>query len=187
LVRSPSVVTVPSTDRAFRVHVDAALARVPGLTAEALAHELRKAYPDASLHVSAAWASLGEGLRWYVYRDGTVARTATDAEWWRAPELPRTIADANGRYVDANDAACELFGVPRSMVVGARIGSFTRHEDDEALAQRLSEELARSGDLLSTAVVVTPRGVEIPIEFRTMRAENGDSFTTVMRPVSLPR
>jgi PAS domain S-box-containing protein len=164
--------------------VDAALARDSDLTAEGLAREIRQAYPNASVHVGNAWADLRQASRWYVYRDPSVARQASNGDWWHDPDLPRTVAEANGRYVDANEAASQLFGVPRATIVGASIGSFTRHEDDQALGQRLFEELTRCGELCSTAVVVTPSGAEVPIEFRTTRSDNDDSFTTIMRPVA---
>src|SRR5690349_12134132 len=31
------------------------------------------------------------------------------------------LADDDGRYVDANPAACELFGVPREQLIGSKI------------------------------------------------------------------
>ena len=35
------------------------------------------------------------------------------------------LADDGGVYVDANPAACELFGLPRERLIGRRVGDFT--------------------------------------------------------------
>lgn len=180
-----TIITVPSTDRAFRVHVDVAAAETRGLTPELLTSEVRRGYPDASVHVSSDLASLGEAPRWYVYRDRTLAREPRDAEWWRDESLPRTVIDARGIYLDANEAAAQLFGVLREKIVGAPSGSFTRHGDSEELARRLIGVLTEVGRLSSTAVVVRPDGEEIPIEFHTSRAGHSDGFITVMRPLAM--
>jgi PAS domain S-box-containing protein len=178
-----SVATIPSSDRAFRVHVDAALARIRNITPELLCAELRLAYPDATVHVSDALADIGApDPRWYVYRDRDLAREPAAPEWWWDEQLPRTVLDRDGRYVDANHAAAELFGVDRASIIGAPSGTFTRHEADEDLGRRLFDELARTGELSSTAVVVKPDGTEVPIEFHMSGVPRTDSFTTVMRP-----
>jgi PAS domain S-box-containing protein len=175
-----TISTVPSTDRAFRVHVDAAVARIPNITADRLAAEIRLAYPEARVHEASPLGTIGDlRPRWYVYRDRQARRTA-ESDWWRDETLPRTVLDASGRYVDANEAASDLFGVPREGIIGAKSGSFTRHEADEALARRLFDELARTGELSSTAVVIRPDGSQIPIDFHTSRITQGS--ITVMRP-----
>lgn len=38
------------------------------------------------------------------------------------------IADDEGRYIDANPAACELFGLPRELLIGCNVGDFATDE-----------------------------------------------------------
>src|SRR5581483_7912203 len=40
------------------------------------------------------------------------------------------LADDEGRYVDANPAACELFGLPRERLLGRAIADFAAAEYD---------------------------------------------------------
>jgi len=48
------------------------------------------------------------------------------------------VADDEGRYVDANLAACELFGVPRQDLLGKRVTDFVHPEDLETTRQQWS-------------------------------------------------
>jgi PAS domain S-box-containing protein len=180
------VTSIPLADRAFRVHVDAALGGIGDATPERLQAELRKAYPNATVQLGDPLGSLGMTRRWYVYRDGVTRRNVAGDDWWKDESLPTTIVGEDGRYVDANSAAEELFGVPRGSIVGTLSGSFTRHEDDPGLGAKLLDTLRRSGELASTAVVVRPDGGEIPIEFHMRALTRDDTFMTVMRRVDRP-
>jgi len=177
------VTSVPFADEAFRIHVDAAVGRLSSATPEALQAELRKAYPDATVQLGDPLGALGRERRWYAYRDGRAARTIAADDWWKDERLPTTIVGEDGRYVDANPAAEELFGVSRAAILGALSGSFTRHEDDPGLGTRLFETLRRTGELASTAVVVRPDGREIAIEFHMRALTRRNMFMTVMRPL----
>ena len=48
------------------------------------------------------------------------------------------VADDDGRYVDANVAACSLFGVPRERLLGARIADFADGRDGAQIQARYS-------------------------------------------------
>lgn len=181
---SVNVVTIPSADRAFRAHVDAAIEDLGLKDLSALEARLREAYPTAALHVSSVLGSrVADDARLYVYRDRDAARQPQPGEWWRDEDLPRTVVNDEGRYLDANDAAARLFGVDRSTIVGSAAGRFTRHEGGEDVARRLFETVARYGEIASTAVVVRPNGEQVPIEFHMGRLASGTLYLTVMRPV----
>ena len=183
---SVNVVTIPSADRAFRAHVDAAIEDLGLRDVPALEARLREAYPTAALHVSSDLGSLGgDDARLYAYRDRDAARQPLPGDWWRDETLPRTVVNDEGRYLDANDAAARLFGVDRSTIVGATAGRFTRHAGSENVARRLFETVTRYGEMASTAVVVRPNGELVPIEFHMRRVAAGTEYLTVMRPVGL--
>lgn len=181
---SVNVVTIPSADRAFRAHVDAAIEDLGLKDLPALEVRLREAYPSAVVHASSTLGSLvADDARLYVYRDRNAARQPLPGDWWRDETLPRTVVNDEGRYLDANDAAAKLFGVDRSTIVGSTAGRFTRHPGSEDLARRLFETVARYGEIASTAVVVRPNGELVPIEFHMRRLAAGAEYLTVMRPV----
>lgn len=181
---SVNVVTIPSADRAFRAHVDAAIEDLGLRDVPALEARLREAYPTAVLHVSSVMGSLaGDDARLYAYRDRDAARQPLPGDWWCDETLPRTVVNDEGRYLDANDAAARLFGVDRSTIVGSTAGRFTRHEGSEDVARRLFDTVARYGEMASTAVVVRPNGELVPIEFHMRRLAAGTEYLTVMRPV----
>lgn len=177
-----SVVTIPSADRAFRAHVDAAIEALGVTNLPALETRLHEAYPTAVVRVSSVLGSVVfDDVRLYVYRDRQAARQPLPGDWWRDESLPRTVVNEEGRYLDANDAAARLFGVDRATIVGSTAGRFTRHEGGEDVARRLFETVARYGEIASTAVVVRPDGEQVPIEFHMRRLAAGTGYLTVMR------
>ena len=183
LPRKPVIVTVPSRDLAFRVHVEVAMCGDGGFAPDALEAVLRQAYPRVAVHASDAFGTLmPDDARWYVYRDPHAPEaTTTPTPWWDEPSLPRTVVDTDGRYIEANEGAARLFGVSREQILGATAGTFTKHEGSDIVRDRLFETLQRSGELCSTAVVVKPDGSEQEVDFRTSRSASGEC-TTVMRP-----
>jgi PAS domain-containing protein len=178
------IVTFPRADRAFRQHVEAAFARFgDGARPGSIETEIRLAYPDAVVRRQSEIASFAPvSDTWYAYRDGRLAASGGHEAWWLDESLPRTIVTADGRYVDANAGAAELFGVDRARILSGHAGDFTRHEPDPEVERRLFAQLAEDGLLQSTAVVLRPDGQEWPIEFH-MRRESGapDRYVTVMR------
>ncbi|HUQ43360.1 MAG TPA: PAS domain-containing protein [Candidatus Limnocylindria bacterium] len=177
------VVTIPSADRAFRVHVETIAEELGGPDPSALEGRLRAPYPSATVSTSSALGSLIAGdARIYVYRDRSAAREPDPSDWWLSEELPRAVVNPEGRYVDANPAIAELFGVPLAKVIGSEAGRFTLHEQDPEIARRLFEALATYGELASTATVRQPDGTEIAIEFHMHRTAAGTGYETVMRP-----
>lgn len=181
MTRRRVVLTFPHHDAAFRAHVEAAQATAGGWDAVAVQEQIRQAYPLATIHHASSFARGDlQPETWYAYRDGTIKPTPAD-EWWFDPALPTTVMRPDGTYIDANDAAAELFGRPVSEITASVAGSFTRHERSPEVARRLFAKLAETGTLRSTAVVVRADGDERPIEFHTRR--EGEVYVTVMRPL----
>jgi PAS domain S-box-containing protein len=174
--------TFPHDDLTFRAHVEAAQVRIGQWLRPRIEAEIRVAYPAAVVHRSEALAQFDPDVAtWYAYRDGHFEPSAADDEWWLDPDLARTVLSRDGTYLDANQAAADLFGVSCQGIVGARAGSFTRHEGGQEIERRLFALLDEVGTLHSTAVVVRPDGEEWQMEFHTTRLETADRFVTVMR------
>jgi PAS domain-containing protein len=180
--------TFPHDDVAFRAHVEAAASTTEHWDADRVLAEIRQAYPAATMQEGNKLGQVEWGLgTWYVYRDGTITRPSTES-WWLDESVARTVMTADGRYVDANDAAAALFGVDGEAIKRGRAGDFTRHEGNEEVRRRLFDNLAAGRPLASTAVVRRPGGDEVRIEFRTSAdSEHADRYVTVMRPTGPAR
>src|SRR5690349_17504774 len=100
------ILTVPSADSAFRMHVQRIQAA--GVeTPEELERRLRLVFPRV---VVRARNLSGEGPAWYVYRDGGW-RSSMKGEWWTDASLPRVVATADGWLAEANATAAGLLGI----------------------------------------------------------------------------
>src|SRR4051794_33518003 len=181
-VKAVSVRTFPSNDIAFATHVSRARERVGIWDATRVLDLLREAYPD----VAATKATPGTTLErdtdcWYVFRDGAVHAPTADDGWTDDVSLPRTIVGPNGRYVDANGAAAELFGVPRETIIGSPAGSFTAHEDDDELGRQLLDLASHGKTVRSVAVVKRPSG-DVRIEFAVRRIRSGRRHSDASPP-----
>lgn len=182
----PRVVTVPSDDDAFRVHVETAVNSRVGngelLEIDDVESEVRQAYPDAQLRSNDDLARLSpDDVVWYAYRD-SARQAASHDPWWDDASLPRTVLDDDGRYLEANERAGALFGVDATVLVGRAAGDFTRHATAR-VGPALLSTLERAGALESTAVVVRPDGTEVPIHVHVQRDGDGPGrHVSVMRP-----
>ena len=83
------------------------------------------------------------------------------------------VTDADGQYVEANDAAGRLFGVPPPEILGRRAGEFTRPDARIKDAAALWDVLRSTGRLNSLAVVMRPDQTETRVEFLTIRDGDG--------------
>ena len=168
-------------DEALIAHAEAALDRLGRCSADTLERVLRATYPEVSVQPQSSVAQLSPEPVWYVFRDGHL-RPPVSPEAWLDETLPTLLIGEDGTYVDANDAAGDLLGLPVDEIRGARIGSFTRHEPTEEAGMRAFAALARTGLLESTAVVARPgNGDGTLVDYRiTRRAEGG--YRMVMRP-----
>jgi PAS domain S-box-containing protein len=182
-----TVVTFPADDAVFAERVaelvEGPLARRDDV-ASALEARLRRIHPRIGTSFRESMAGFGDRML-YVYRDGTSLSAFSDDGWASRADTARVVTDANGRYVDANDAAEELFGVSRDEILGARAGTFTRPDDRIEDADALWRALAKHGRLHSLAVLTCPDGSEESVEFITVLDGDGPgrNVTTLRRVV----
>jgi PAS domain-containing protein len=176
------VLTFPSGDLAFREHVTLAQERLLRWNPVAIIEQVRLAYPAASTIQASETAVLDADVElWYVYRDGRVLARSAEGEWSDQLGTGHAVIGQDGRYVDADEAAAALFGVPRGDIIGRLAGEFSRHENDEALGRRLLT-LADRQELSSTAVVLGPDADERWIEFLIRSSPAG--YYVSMRRIS---
>jgi PAS domain S-box-containing protein len=170
-----TVVTFPADDAVFaeRVHelVEGSLAADDDV-ASALETRLRRIHPRVGTSFRESMAGFGDQVL-YVFRDGTPLSKFGDERWVHQPDTARVVTDPSGRYVDANPAAEELFGVSREEILSARAGTFTRPDDRIENADALWRALAKHGRLHSLAVVTCPDGTEESVEFITVLDGDG--------------
>jgi PAS domain-containing protein len=103
----PRIMTIPSSDAAFREHVQQLTAREASATADALQTRLRMIFPRVVVRERALSS---EPMAWYVYRDGGWKAPTTGA-WWQESGLPRVVVSAEGWMTDVNPAAAGLLGI----------------------------------------------------------------------------
>ena len=103
----PRIMTIPSSDAAFREHVQQLTAREPSATADDLQARLRMIFPRVVVRERALSS---EPLAWYVYRDGGWKAPSTGT-WWQEPGLPRVHVSADGWMTEVNAAASGLLGI----------------------------------------------------------------------------
>jgi PAS domain S-box-containing protein len=172
-----TVLTFPHDDAVFAERVTEALEeQAADASSDDIAREierrLRVVHPRVATSFRDRLAGFGD-LVMYVFRDGT-ARSSFESDAWIAdPATARVVTDENGTYVDANDAAEELFGVSRDRILRARAGSFTTPDARIADEKALWGRLEREGKLHSLAVLTRGDGTVVSVEFITVRDADG--------------
>ena len=99
----------------------------------------------------------------------------------RAPDAI-LIVDAEGRYIDANQAASELTGYPREEILRMHVGDLTATQDRPLSAHRF-DILREQGHSRSNRVVQRKNGTIVPVEAHATALENG-TFQTTIRDIS---
>jgi PAS domain-containing protein len=89
----------------------------------ALQRVLRRAFPYVHVQIQHELAQFGSQRAWYVYRDGWY-QLAPQPEWWRRAGLAHVSLDENGRFLDVDEAAAELFALERHDLLGRTWGDF---------------------------------------------------------------
>ena len=97
---------IPSSDVAFRRHVDTLTARHAFASASELAARLRTLFPRVVVRSSEV---SGQHNVWYVYRDGVWANS--DESWWAEDHTPRVIVTTDGWIEEANAPARAILGL----------------------------------------------------------------------------
>jgi PAS domain S-box-containing protein len=75
------------------------------------------------------------------------------------------LADPHGQYVDANPAACKLFGLPREKLVGRTLMEFAAPGYDAEAADR---EFVKRGRMEGTFPLVRPDGTRRVLDYRVV-------------------
>jgi len=185
--RPIAAVPMPSDDAVFATRVREqwrGLSRLPiGEAASRLQQRLRPVHPEVHTSVRSDMASYGDTRVLYVYRDARTRRQFSD-DWRQEEGTARVVTDRTGTYLEADDAAARLFGVPGEEIIGARAGSFTRPDARIRDAAELWRTLETTGRLHSLAIVARPDGTEEVVEFLTVKDEDGEGrHVTYLRPV----
>jgi signal transduction histidine kinase len=82
----------------------------------------------------------------------------------RLPEA-LLVVDDHRRYVDANEAACTLMGLPRDEILSCRVDDILAASPDKI--DSLWEDLLRRGELAGRATLRHPRDGVIDVEYRS--------------------
>ena len=149
-------------------HLDA----LPAPDVDALQAALRDAYPQAVVRPREAFAALGDGRAWYVYRDGRYSPFDDAPPWWDEPDAAWVAIDTEGRYVDANESALRIFDMDLDTLRTMHSGDLT----DAATRPTVPwvwELLDAAGELHSTSRLRTPSGRLVPVEYRLVRRAEG--------------
>jgi PAS domain S-box-containing protein len=94
------------------------------------------------------------------------------------------LADEVGRYVDANDAACELFGVPRAELLGKTAVEFAPAEFDFATAWgRFLDSEGERGEF----PLLRPDGTEVLLTYSAVPDVVPGLNLSVLRPAEAER
>jgi PAS domain S-box-containing protein len=75
------------------------------------------------------------------------------------------LADPHGQYVDANPAACKLFGLTREKLIGRTLTEFAAPEYD---AQAADREFVKRGRMEGTFPLVRPDGTRRVLDYRVV-------------------
>jgi hypothetical protein len=159
------IITIPSSDVAFRVHVERLVARMHFAGPEALGGRLRRLFPRAEVR---ARQLTGENDVWYVYRDG--GWRPDDTIWWRRPNVPRVEMSLDGWLIRATPGARGLLGV--------QAATRRRHFQEFVAPGTLDDasalfEIVKSGHDLDATVRVRPiSGDVIACELHATREGN---------------
>ncbi len=92
------------------------------------------------------------------------------------------VTDAQGRYIDANPAACELTGYPREELLRMSVGDLSP-KSDRAYAKKRFDRLHETGQTRADRVLHRKDGSPITVEAHAMALGDG-SFQTTLRDVS---
>ncbi len=92
------------------------------------------------------------------------------------------VVDHEGRYTDANPAACELTGYTRAEILCMRVGDLTVKPDRHYSVERF-ELLREQGRTRSNRVIERKDGTIVPVEVRATALPDG-TFQTTIRDIS---
>src|SRR5947207_10092877 len=169
-----ALITIPSTDMAFRRHVES-ISRHPTVAGpEALETRLRRVFPRVLVRERDL---SGEAPAWYVYRDGRWTPPERH-QWWAEADLPRVCLSLDGWLVDANPQARGLLGISLGETEPRYFTDFVAPGALDDAQQLLG--VIRSGHVLTATVLVRPTGGEV-IGCDLHASRSGDRLVAVFR------
>lgn len=113
----------------------------------------------------------------------SVAPAGVDFRWLfeHAPDAI-LIVDNDGRYIDANLAACKLTGYSRQEILQMRVGDLAA-ESDRPISARRFDFLRKQGHSRSKRNVQRKDGTIVPVEAHATAMQDGN-FQTTIRDIS---
>jgi PAS domain-containing protein len=163
----------PESDVAFSSYANLLLERMPEPTADGLALRLRRVYPHTSVSV--------EGEMWVAQRDGLKSETS-DGDlppdgWWNETGLPWVRFDLQGLIEEANESANTLFGRELAGHYWQEFITATSNAQTRTMLQLI----AKAGH--ATSRFRSPDASGRLIEYDTWTTADGETLTTILRPV----
>jgi hypothetical protein len=170
----PRIITIPSSDAAFREHVQQLTVREPSGTPLDLQTRLRMIFPRVVVRERSL---SNEPAAWYVYRDGRW-RSQPTGDWWEEQALPRVVVSSEGWLTDVNATAASLLEIDRRDAVPHHFTDFVVPGtlDDSMSLFRVIE----SGMELDATVLLRPTtGDVIALDLHATR--QGDAIVGILR------
>jgi hypothetical protein len=179
LIGPSRVISIPSSDAAFREHVDRLRATGEVDSAPALQARLRRLFPRVIVRERQLSA---EAPSWYVYRDGRWV-SPTDGPWWESEAIPRVRVSLDGWIVDGTPTALSILGLgassePRHFTDFVVPGTL---EDATAMFSIVASGLPFTGTTILKPVEAEPIAVDVHaipnadgIDLRVRLAEDVD-------------
>jgi hypothetical protein len=168
-----AIVTIPSTDTAFRELVDHVVRSAHPRTPAALEERLRRTLPLAVVRER----EISGPPVWYVYRDGGW-RSPAEGLWWEAPKLPRLVVSPDGWVVEANATMRGLLEIDESELGARHFTDFIVPGTIEE-STALFEIISRGHTLTATVLIRPTSGRILAVDLHATR--EGDSLVGVFR------
>jgi len=167
------LITIPSSDRAFRAHV----VRVAGGELRGpvdLERHLRRIFPRVVVRERSL---SGEAAAWYVYRDGGWQSPGT-VPWWDDESMPRAVVTADGWFAEVSQTAAGILGIDAAT---AGEHHFTDFVVPGTLADTIALfDIVQAGSPLTATVRLRPiSGDVIAVDFHAERRD--DELVAVFR------
>jgi len=109
------------------------------------------------------------------------ARTQHRQLFEKAPDAI-LVADAEGRYIGANPAACKLTGYARAALLKMRVGDLTIPAE-QALSSERFQLLRKTGRTRRDRILRRKDGSEVPVEAHAVEVSDG-VYMTILRDIS---
>ena len=166
----PALITIPTSDSAFREHVHTLAGAESPHDLEA---RLRRIFPRVVVRERTISGAPG----WYVYRDGAWSSSLT-GDWWDDARLPRVSFSADGWFQEANPTARGLLGIEED---DASAHYFTDFIVPGTLEDSLNLfRIVGGGKVLNATILLRPLSGDV-VAFDIHAQRSGDTIVAVFR------